>query len=370
MKAYVWTGPRRFETWETPRPEPGPGEVLLRVLYSGICGSELSGYLGENSLRKPPLVMGHEFTGEVVAFGEGAAGAGGTGAAVAQDAGASGAAASGNGGAAVARGAGGATLALGDVVAVNPLVACGGCPDCLRGLPQYCPNKAIVGIHRPGSFAEYVVVPADRCHRVGDPLAGALVEPLACGLRAAAQAQVALGDCVVVYGAGIIGLFSLLAAKLRGASTLVLVDTNDDRLALGTAFGATHAANPRREDVAEMVRKLTGGGADRAIDAVGLTATRQGCVDVLRSGGRMAWIGLHEDDTRVQGNVVVRKELEVAGCFCYTEDDFRLAHRLVDTGVVKPDAAWLDVRPMATIQAAFDEQIDGPARYPKLVLQP
>ncbi|SFU53979.1 zinc-dependent alcohol dehydrogenase [Alicyclobacillus macrosporangiidus] len=335
MQAYVWTGPRRFETREMARPEPGPGEVLLRVLYSGICGSELSGYLGENSLRKPPLVMGHEFTGEVAALGDGAKG-----------------------------------VSVGDVVAVNPLIACGRCPDCLRGMPQYCPEKAIIGIHRPGSFAEYVVVPADRCHRVQDALAGALVEPLACGLRAAAQAQVSLGDSVVVYGAGIIGLFSLLAAKLRGAAPLVLVDTNDERLALGVAFGATHTANPRREDVVQVVRRLTGAGADRAIDAVGLTATRQGCVDVLRSGGRMAWIGLHEDDTRVQGNVVVRKELEVAGCFCYTEDDFRLAHRLVDSGVVRPDEAWLDVRPMGAIQEAFDEQIDGPARYPKLVLVP
>jgi threonine dehydrogenase-like Zn-dependent dehydrogenase len=281
--------------------------------------------------------MGHEFTGEVVALGEGlnpnAAG-----------------------------------LRPGDIVAVNPLIACGRCRDCLRGLPQYCPYREIVGIHRPGSFAEYVAVPVDRCHKVTSALAGALVEPLACSVRAAAQAHVGLGDSVVVLGAGVIGLFALKISQLRGARQLILIDINDHRLRLGHEFGATHTVNPRTVDALAKVLAITDGGADMVIDAVGLSITRQLGVDLLRSGGRMVWIGLHEDDTRVAGNVIVRKEVEVVGSFCYTEDDFRLAHMLVETGIVVPSDTWLDVRPMTFIKEAFDEQIEGSARFPKLVL--
>ena len=183
-----------------------------------------------------------------------------------------------------------------------------------------------------------------------------------------AQANVRLGDSVVVFGAGVIGLFALKAAQLCGATQRILIDTNDHRLSLGSEFGATHTVNPSSANALVKVLEITAGGADRVIDAVGLSATRQSGVDMLRSGGRMAWIGSHEDDTRVTGNVIVRKEVEGAGCFCYTEDDFRLAHSLVEAGAVEPADTWLDVRPIGLIKEAFDDQIDGSARFPKLVL--
>src|SRR5262249_54480951 len=135
MKAVVWLGPRRMELQSVPEPTPRPGEAILRVDAVGICGSELSGYLGQNSLRVPPLVMGHEFAGTVGAIGADLV-----------------------------------SLRIGDRVTVNPLIGCGECALCRLGLENLCPKRQIIGIHRPGAFAEQVAVPATCCTRLPDGL--------------------------------------------------------------------------------------------------------------------------------------------------------------------------------------------------------
>src|SRR6476469_3088062 len=124
MKAVVWLGPRRMELQNEPEPQPQSGEVILHVDAVGICGSELSGYLGQNSLRVPPLVMGHEFAGTIMAIGADVSG-----------------------------------LAVGDRVTVNPLSGCGVCALCRLGMQNLCAKRQIIGIHSPGAFAELVVAP-------------------------------------------------------------------------------------------------------------------------------------------------------------------------------------------------------------------
>nr|WP_284285514.1 zinc-binding dehydrogenase [Alicyclobacillus fastidiosus] len=280
-----------------------------------------------------PLIMGHEFTGEVVELGEGVA-----------------------------------EFQQGDLVVVNPLISCGHCKMCKRGDQQNCSRRSIIGIHHPGAFAEYIKVPASACFPVRDALAGALVEPLACGIRAVEQAKVSLDDNVVVFGAGIIGLFSLKAASLRGAGQLILIDTNDERLERGKAFGATHTLNPKNVDVVEKVREITGGSVEKVIDAVGLPATRQQGIAMAESGGRVVFIGLHEDDTVIPGNVIVRKEIEIVGSFSYSDQNFAQGLSLIEKNAVVPDASWLHVRPLEEGKSSFDEQIDGSAQYPKIML--
>lgn len=336
MRALVWTKPKIFAVQQVPDVVAAAGEVVIRVAYAGICGSDLSGYLGENSLRKPPLIMGHEFTGVVAASH--------------------------------ATNKNSHRLEQGQLVVVNPLVGCGICRACQNGASHYCPDKQIIGIHRHGAFADYVTVPEDHCYPITDEVVGSLVEPLACSLRATRQAKIGIGDRVVVFGAGMIGLFATQVAAWQGAHEIILVDTNQERLKLGREFGATYTVNPREGDVVEQVTDFLGGLANRVIDAVGLEVTRRQSVDVSDPGSRVVWIGLHENDSRMQGNVIVRKETEVVGSFCYTEVDFYTAYRSVERGDVKVTADWLQIRPAESVKACFDEQVDGSAKYPKLLL--
>lgn len=333
MKAYVWTNPSEFRLQEVRDPVMSSHEVIVQVHYAGICGSDLSGYLGENSLRKPPLIMGHEFTGTVVAKGESARG-----------------------------------LQLGELVTVNPLLSCGGCDACRRGLPQHCSSRQIIGIHRSGAFAELVTVPASSCVSVQNAQVGALTEPLACGIRAARQAAVQLGDSVAVFGAGIIGLFSVWAARAMGAQKVVLVDTNAARLRVGNTFGATSVVNARDGSVLDQITDRVGGLVHRAIDAVGLSITRSQSIEIVKPGGTAVWIGLHEENSTVPANLLVRKEVGTVGSFCYTDDDFRVAHQILERGQLQVDETWVSTRSAQDIKAAFDEQIHGPATYPKILL--
>lgn len=324
---------------EVPLPVPGPGEVRIRVSVVGICGSELSGYLGQNSLRVPPLVMGHEFAGTVAATGAGVT-----------------------------------ALSAGDRVTVNPLIACGQCPMCRRGLPMHCARRAIVGVHRPGAFAEQVVVPADACVQLPDAIsdaAGALAEPLACGIRAVRRAGIGMTDTTVIFGAGPIGLLTLLAARQAGAGTVAVVDTNPRRLAVARQWGATLVIDPHAQDPVAAVRAATEGvGADSAVDCVGLPITRQQSVRAVRPQGTVVLSGLHHDATEFPGNTIVRGEIQITGAFCYTWDDFGAAIQMLAAGRVQPSPVWVDERPLEASKESFDELIDQPTAVAKVLLRP
>lgn len=310
---------------EAPRPKPQPGWVVLRVGAVGICGSELGGYLGHNELRKPPLIMGHEFSGVVEEIGEGVDG-----------------------------------VEPGRLVTANPLVSCGACRHCRSGNRQLCPARKIVGIDYPGAFAQWVAVPARNLHPVPDPVTGALVEPFACALRAVHLADIEVGDEALVIGAGIIGLMTARALRLAGARRVIVADPNARRRATATAWGATALADA----VAEV-----SSGLDVVIDAVGFGATRRDALDVLRRGGRLVWVGLHENDTTLPGNGMVRDEITVRGSFCYRDEEFSRAVDLITDGSALPEGRdWLDVRPLAQGGAAFQEQAEGPAPFAKIVL--
>jgi threonine dehydrogenase-like Zn-dependent dehydrogenase len=339
MKAIVWLGPRRMEAQEVDTPSPAPREALLRVAAVGICGSELSGYLGQNSLRVPPLIMGHEFAGEVVACGEQVEG-----------------------------------LRVGDAVLVNPLSGCGACQFCRQGLENLCPQRQLVGVHRPGAFAELVAVPAANCFRLPagvTPTGGSLAEPLACGVRAARLAGVAAGSRVLVLGAGPIGLMCMAAARRVGGEVVLAADVNAGRLATAARWGAGATCNARERNPAELARQSTGGlGVDVAIDAVGSDSTRRAAIEAVRPGGTVVFIGLHEAESPIQANHLVRSEIRVVGSFAYTQADFAEAVAMLADGAVRPAPDWLAERPLDACADSFAELIDAPPDIAKIVLRP
>lgn len=342
MLALVWTGPRAMELRDVPTPQSAADEVLIEVRRVGICGSELSGYLGTNSLRKPPLIMGHEAAGRIVIGSEAAM-------------------------------ADGSPARVGARVTFNPLVTCGRCAFCLSGRENLCRSRQLLSAHLPGAFARYVKLPARQCWTLGDDLsdsAGALAEPLACAARAVGLAGMrAGGGSFLILGAGPIGLCCLAVARSIDRCDIMMTDVDDGRLATAQRHGAHHVFNARGGDVEAAVKEHYPQGVDVVIDAVGSDATREQAVRTVVPGGKVVLIGLHDEVSPLAANYVVRQEITLYGCFAYTHTDFALALRLLHSGALVPSDDWVEERPLAAGGDAFAELVDGRAAKSKIILQ-
>ncbi|GGD72612.1 zinc-dependent alcohol dehydrogenase [Paenibacillus nasutitermitis] len=339
MNVIVWNAPETMNAERHEVPQPQADEVLIRVLGVGICGSEIEGYLGHNSLRVPPLIMGHEICGRVEQNGTGAN-----------------------------------QYSVGQKVVVNPLLFCGECLSCLKGLTQLCAKRQIVGIHRPGGFAQYTVVPQSTLVPVSEsinPYRASLAEPLACSLRAARRAMEHHSfPNVVVFGAGGIGLLCAKVARLLGASEVLIVDTNDERLHMARNIKFDHTCNPISGSLKEYATALFGSkGVDVVIDAAGFQPTRESGMELLSPGGTFMNIGLGIDETKLYINRLIRSEIEILGSFCYTRQDFYDAVQLLEQGVITEEG-WTEVRGLTEANAAFQDLVAGKVINGKIFLDP
>lgn len=342
MDALVWTAPSQMEMQRTPVPVPADNEVLLEVAAVGICGSELSGYLGHNSLRVPPLIMGHEFSARVVQVGGGTL-------------------------------ADGAEPAIGQRVVVNPLNNCGECTLCITGSPNLCQRRQLVGVHRPGGYARLIAVPTAQCWPLPDhlsDLAGALAEPLACAVRAVMHAQLRDSGPLLILGAGAIGLCCLAVARATNRGAIVISDMVEQRLQLAQTWGATVSVNGRTAGAHQQLHAALPDGAINVIDAVGSNATRALALQLVRPGGRIVYIGLHDETSPLAANYLVRQEVSIQGSFAYTPADFARALALLAAGVVAPSPAWVEERSLSAGRAAFAGLVDGSITIPKVILRP
>lgn len=341
MKALVWEAPRVMALREKDVPAPAPGEVLIKVAYAGICGSELSGYLGHNALRVPPLVMGHEFSGTLAEI---------TPEAKARF----------------------PSLAQDQPVTVNPLLYDGTCEFCRRGETQLCVARKLIGAHRPGAYAEYVSVPAELVSPLPAGMSlrtGALTEPVACGVRIGVLAGDVKGEDALVVGAGPIGLLALQALRAAGAARVFISDLDAERLAMGAALGGT-ALNPKETDVVTSVREASGGlGAAVTVDCVGSAVTRKQCVQAARSQGTLILSGLHQETSEMPAAEIIRREIAVRGSFSYNRDNFAEALRRLENEEVHLDP-WIVEAPLEDGGKWFDRLIDAPGNVAKVLLVP
>ena len=329
MSALVYEAPLQMNMRHVPMPVLQPDEVLIQVAYSGICGSELSGYEGKNSLRKPPLIMGHEFSGYIEAVGS-----------------------------AVDR----PELKMGVAVTANPLVSCRQCHYCLRGKQHLCPKRKLLGAHLPGSNAEFVAVRADALSLIPPELSlvtAALVEPAACAIHAAALTTSSPDEQALVVGAGPIGLMVIQALADRGIGQLFCIDLNAERLAMAEKLGA----------VPGTFESLKSKPVDIVVDAVGASATRQGCARAVKPGGRIVWIGLHESDTTLPVNDFIRREITTYGSFAYTPIDFDNALQALAQKRITLEDAWTQIEPLENGTACYEKLLHG-APISKIWLRP
>ena len=330
MTALMMTAIRELELVEVPAPAPEqPGEVLLRVRAAGVCGSDLHGYAGTTGRRTPPLIMGHEVTGEVVATGQGVTG-----------------------------------LPAGTRVAVQPVAYCGECAQCRAGNPNLCTRRRLMGMNAPGGYAPYVVWPAENLYPLPDGLSfeqGALAEPLAVAVHAVGLAEYRPDDAVLVVGAGPIGLLILMLLKHAGLSRRAISDLSDERLALARELGAEVTINPAQQPLDEAIRQYTDGeGVDVAFEAVGLSATVGQAIGATRNGGTVVWVGNNARVVEVDMQSVVTRELTIRGSYGMRDDDFRRALALLAEGELPAER-------LITRRASLAE---GPALFEELLADP
>jgi threonine dehydrogenase-like Zn-dependent dehydrogenase len=321
MSALVYEAPRQMNVRQVPVPALQPDEVLIRVAYSGICGSELNGYEGKNALRRPPLIMGHEFSGTIEALGD-----------------------------SVHR----PDLQPGAAVTANPLISCNRCVYCLRGKQQLCPTRKLLSASLPGSNAEFVAVRADAVLLIPPELSlanAALAEPAACAVHAAVLAAPAPDERGLVVGAGPIGLMAIQALADRGLKQIFCTDLNAERLAMAEKLGAVPAT----------FDSLASDPVDIVVEAVGLSVTRQGCARVVRSGGRIIWIGLHEAETALPLNDFIRREIASYGSFAYTPVDFYNALQALAQGRISLEESWTQVEPLKNGTDCYEQLLRGAA---------
>lgn len=329
MKALVYEGPKILRMRNVPLPDTQLGEALIRVVLAGICGSELGGYLGHNSLRKPPLIMGHEFTGIIERCGPGAA-----------------------------------RYRTGDRVTVNPLVTCGECSYCTSGSSQLCADRSLLGAHRPGAFAQFVAVPERNVLLLSETVSfeeGCFAEPFACAVHICRLLELTPSDHLIIYGAGPIGLFALQAAHVFGVKDVVVVDLNESRLEIARELGGIGVSDPQE------VETLKRGGFDAAIDAVGAGITRRKCVESVRRGGRVVFTGLHEAESDLPINDMIRQEIATYGAFAYSSEDFAAALEWIAQGKVSL-SPWTLTRPLEEGADCFEKLIGGPGKVAKYML--
>jgi 2-desacetyl-2-hydroxyethyl bacteriochlorophyllide A dehydrogenase len=315
MRALVFGGPLTLQVEDRPIPEPGPGEVRLRVRAVGICGSDLHGYTGDTGRRAPGQIMGHEIGAVVEASDEGPP--------------------------------------AGTVATVHPVLFCGECRMCRDGETSLCERRQVIGVTPTlqGGYADYICVPARNVVPV--PAASvehaALVEPLAVALHAARRGGVAPGADVLVTGAGTIGIACLLAARRDGAGRVFVSEPLAARRALAAELGAT-VIDPGTDDVVELVREGTGGGVDVALDAVGISSTVNAATAATRPGGAVVLVGMGRPRIDLDLFAVVVEERRLIGTFCYSERHFLETAEWVASGT-------LDLERVIQRRAGFDDVI-------------
>jgi D-arabinitol dehydrogenase (NADP+) len=323
MQAVVFTGPGQLTITDVPEPTPGPGEVLLRPVMTGVCGTDLH-LLAGGFLARYPLVPGHEIVAEVVAPGPEAA-----------------------------------APRPGTLVAVDNTELCERCDYCRAGQPLFCANFRSLGVNAPGGFAEFMVARAEKCFPIEalDPLVAVMTEPLACAMHGADTLALAPGSDVLVFGAGPTGLLLSQLLVHGNAARLTVAAPSPAKLDLARELGADHTVLVDRADPAAATAELLDRaplGYDAVVEATGSPAVLAGCLPLTRTGGTVLvyGVGAESDRWSISPYEVFARELTIKGSFAQTHC-FGRALRALTSGRVRTDGIVTDVVPLS----AFDEAL-------------
>lgn len=342
MKTAVMTDIKKVRIEEREKPVPKEGEVLIKVEYVGICGSDLhyyeSGRIG-NFIVEPPFVLGHEAGGTVVEVGSGVT-----------------------------------HLKVGDRVALEPGKTCGHCEHCKEGKYNLCED--VIFFATPpvdGVFQEYVAHEAGLCFKLPDnvsTLEGALVEPLSVGLHAAMQGGAHIGQTAVVTGAGCIGLVSLLALKAMGVSRVIVVDVIEKRLQKAKELGADYVINGKEQDTVAEIKRLTEGkGCDLSIETAGTQITASQLIQASKKGATIVFVGYSASgEMTLPIGMALDKELTFKTVFRY-RNIYPMAIEAIAAGKIRIKDIVTDYFELDDIQHAMDACVENKAEIVKGVIR-
>lgn len=341
MKVAVMNGIEKMGFTERAIPKPANNEALIKLEYVGICGSDIhyyeTGRIGDY-IVKPPFILGHEPGGIVVEVGKDVK-----------------------------------HLKVDDRVALEPGKTCGHCKYCREGNYNLCPD--VIFFATPpvdGVFQEYVAHKADLCFKLPDnvsTLEGALIEPLAVGFHAANQGGAHAGQTAVVFGAGCIGLVSMMALKAEGVSKIYVVDIMQKRLDKAMELGATGVINSKETDILKEIERLTGDGADLVIETAGTEITAQQSIYITRKGGTIVFVGYTKTGmVTLPLSLALDKELTFKTVFRYRHI-YPMAIEAVASGRVNLKGIITDIFDFDDIQNAMDSSVRDKANIVKAVVK-
>lgn len=322
-------------------PKLKPDQVLIKTQHVGICGSDLHFYDNARPQFKArpwelPIVVGHEVSGEVVEVGSEVT-----------------------------------SLKVGDLVAAEPGVPCGHCDYCRKGLYNLCRDMQFISSPpNIGAFRRYFNHPANMCFKLPEnvsTLEGALIEPLAVGLHACELADVRLGSSVVVFGAGCIGLVSMMAAKARGSSTVIVIDIFDKRLEKAKELGADYVINSRNVDPVQEVRRILGDGPDVILECAGAPAIVEQCYYMAKADTMIAFVSTMGGDYRYPSRAVMLKEVRTVTVFRY-RNQYPIALQAIHAGRINISSIVSHVYPFEDSLRAFEEALNNKMDVVKAVI--
>jgi len=298
MKAARWHNKKDIRVEQVDEPIIESGKVKIKIAWTGICGSDLHEYMAGPILipkdephpltnEKAPLIMGHEFSGEVVEIGHDVT-----------------------------------NVAIGDRVTVEPIWRCGECAACRSGRYNLCDDLGFHGLAGGGGgFAEYTTVPEIMVHKIPDEMSyelAALVEPAAVALHAVRQSHLKAGDSAAIFGAGPIGLLTIQACFLAGAEKVYVIELSEERKKLAAKLGAT-VIDPNKVNTVEEIVNLTNGGVDVSFEVTGVPVVLQQAIDSTKLAGETVIVSIWESDPAIDANNIVLKEKNVIGTIAYRD---------------------------------------------------